>query len=137
MMSWDEATALAREADLPLGAGPCLAPFGAPDSLWTRPSATAIGGVSARLELPLEGHVFVARETAGDWSGEVAGIGICSDGRWVAWETTWDPTGDGFTCDAYGGDAAVVFGPDPFTLAAMALTQDGRALLGWPEPEAS
>ena len=44
------------------------------------------------------------------WDGETAGVIRLKDGRFVAWEAYWGPTGDGFCCDAYGGTADLIFG---------------------------
>lgn len=43
------------------------------------------------------------------WDGECAGIVQLHDGRFVAWESNWGPTGSGFCRDAYGGDADIGF----------------------------
>ena len=45
--------------------------------------------------------------TPDDWDGTCAAIFRLKDGRWVAFETTWGPTGHGFSEDAYGGDANI------------------------------
>ena len=45
----------------------------------------------------------------GVWDGTAAAVVQLKDGRWVAWESSWGPTGDGFNADAYGGDANVFF----------------------------
>lgn len=45
----------------------------------------------------------------GAWTGTAAGIALLKDGRFVAWESTWDATGSGFHEDAYGGDADIAF----------------------------
>jgi len=42
------------------------------------------------------------------WEGEVACICHLKDGRYVVWETSFGPTGDGFSEDAYGGDANII-----------------------------
>ena len=49
-------------------------------------------------------------KTAPGWDGETAGVIRLKDGRFVAWEADWGPTGDGFVCDAYGGTADLIFG---------------------------
>lgn len=46
-----------------------------------------------------------SREDA--WDGECAGVVQLCDGRFISWESSWGPTGSGFSCDAYGGDADV------------------------------
>lgn len=42
-----------------------------------------------------------------DWDGSCGCIVLMQDGRYVTWESSWGPTGDGFSVDAYGGDADV------------------------------
>lgn len=62
------------------------------------------------------------------WDGETCGLVRLNDGRFAAWEASYGPTGDGFNCDAYGGDADIVFG----RTAAAALSgvgEDSRAAL--------
>jgi hypothetical protein len=66
----------------------------------------------------------------GDWDGTVAGIVRLHDGRFVAWETFWGPTGDGFHEDAYGGDADVTFAATLDGAIRWGLTNEGRALCG-------
>lgn len=46
---------------------------------------------------------------ADEWDGSAAGIALLKDGRFIAWESTWGPTGSGFSEDAYGGDADIAF----------------------------
>lgn len=45
-----------------------------------------------------------------DWDGDTAGVVRLKDGRFAGWEADWGPTGNGFSCDAYGGTADIVFG---------------------------
>jgi hypothetical protein len=56
------------------------------------------------------------------------------DGRLVAWETFWGPTGDGFCEDAYGGDAEIWFAHSRHLkkLILTALTDEGREFVGIP-----
>lgn len=44
-----------------------------------------------------------------DWDGETAGIAVLNDGRFIAWEANWYPTGSGFSADAYGGESNIFF----------------------------
>lgn len=74
-----------------------------------------------------EGH------TPGGWDGQQVAVLLLNDGRYVAYETYWDVTGDGFNEDAYGGDADVYFGKDLNNLILTALTDAGRRLCGIPE----
>lgn len=67
-----------------------------------------------------------------DWDGDVAGIARLRDGRFVGWETNWGPTGDGFSEDAYGGDADIYFGASFEAVLWRGLSADGRRLCGYP-----
>lgn len=70
-----------------------------------------------------------------DWDGVEAAVVRLNDGRLAAWESTWGPTGSGFSEDAYGGDAEVWFAPDDALnkLVLQALTDTGRRLCGIPK----
>ena len=48
-------------------------------------------------------------ESGDRWDGDVAGIVLLTDGRYVSWECFYGPTGDGFCRDAYGGEAEIYF----------------------------
>jgi hypothetical protein len=77
-------------------------------------------------------------ETDDEWDGDVAGIALLKDGRFVTWETFYGPTGDGFSEDAYGGDADIIVSSDLHTAVTLGLTDRGRARLGFaddPAPE--
>jgi len=63
-----------------------------------------------------------------DWDGETVGIVRLKDGRIVAWEAVWEPTGNGFSCDAYGGTADIIFGSD-IEHVSRYLSMDAQALL--------
>jgi hypothetical protein len=69
-----------------------------------------------------------------DWDGTEAAVIRLNDGRIVAWESVWGPTGSGFCEDAYGGDAEVWFAkPESLNrLVLQALTDQGRRLCGIP-----
>lgn len=47
--------------------------------------------------------------TGDKWDGETAGVLLLRDGRFAGWEASYGPTGNGFRCDAYGGDADIYF----------------------------
>jgi hypothetical protein len=71
----------------------------------------------------------IAFGTTGDeWDGETAAIVLLKDGRYAAWEASWGPTGNGFVCDAYGGDSDILFAATE-DAAREALTDRGRELL--------
>lgn len=71
--------------------------------------------------------------TGDDWDGKEAAVMRLKDGRFVAYETFWGPTGDGFHEDAYGGDAKLYFSTNLDDLVLTALTDEGRRLCGIPE----
>lgn len=66
-----------------------------------------------------------------DWDGNVAAVLLLRDGRYVSYETFWGPTGDGFSYDAYGGNADIHFASDLATVGRLGLTDEGRRLCGW------
>lgn len=73
-------------------------------------------------------EVIACGRTADDWSGEAVAIVRLRDGRYAAWETWWDATGDGFYVDAYGGDTDIMFACDEAT-ARQHLSERARELL--------
>lgn len=79
------------------------------------------------------GEVLASGETGGGWDGTVAAVFRLKDGRFVAYETWWDPSGDGFSQDAYGGDADLFFGATEDAVVWFGLSRDGRHLCGYPE----
>ena len=78
-------------------------------------------------------EVLYEGETGDTWDGKVAAVFKLRDGRLVAYETFYGPTGDGFHEDAYGGDAELVFASDLRLLVNGALTDEGRRLAGVPQ----
>jgi hypothetical protein len=78
-------------------------------------------------------EVLYEGETGDTWDGKCAAVFKLNDGRLVAYETFYGPTGDGFHEDAYGGDAELVFASDLRLLVNEALTDEGRRLAGVPE----
>lgn len=80
-------------------------------------------------------EVLYQGDTGDDWDGTAVFVAKLKDGRYMAYETSWGPTGDGFSEDAYGGDAEVWFaGPNDLNkLILTALTDHGRRLVGIPE----
>jgi hypothetical protein len=69
-----------------------------------------------------------------DWDGSAAAIVQLKDGRYAAWETWWDCTGSGFSCDAYGGTADIMFALT-VQAATEALSEKARELLQWSSPQ--
>lgn len=80
-------------------------------------------------------EVIGEASTGGEWDGKVAAVLRLNDGRFVAWETFYGPTGDGFIEGAYGGDADLTFASTLDQAVRFGLTDEGRNLLGIPHPE--
>jgi len=78
-------------------------------------------------------EVLHAGHSGFGWDGESAGVARLADGRFVAWDTDWGPTGDGFNADAYGGTADIFFGATADAVIWMGLSATGRKLCGLPE----
>lgn len=76
--------------------------------------------------------IIAAGATPEDWDGTAAAIVRLVDGRYMAWETFWGPTGSGFVDDAYGGDADLWFCATLDEAINFGLTDTGRSLLGLP-----
>jgi len=86
-------------------------------------------------------RVLAVNNTGGDWDGTGAAVVQLRDKRWVAWESSWGPTGCGFSEDAYGGGANVYFSSTLEGAILLGLTPDSRNILGldtenWSDPEA-
>lgn len=66
-----------------------------------------------------------------EWDGKESAIIELMDGRLIGFETYYGPTGDGFSEDAYGGDADVYFAKKE-NLSALVLefTDGARELMG-------
>lgn len=116
---WD-----AREGKYESADGTIAGPFKESDVAWI----IAFGSCMSqdwRARMRAQGR----REFAG-YDGDECGIAQLHDGRFVAWETWWGPTGSGFCCDAYGGDAIVMFGA---TLKAVIphISEKARETLQW------
>lgn len=71
---------------------------------------------------------------ADEYDGAEAFIAELKDGRLVAWQTWWGPTGAGFSEDAYGGEADIWFASKEnlSKLILQALDNQGRDLCGIP-----
>lgn len=76
--------------------------------------------------------VLAYGESERDWDGYSAGIALLYDGRVIGWESSYGPTGSGFCCDAYGGDADIICS---WTIAGahMRISEQRRELLVWPQ----
>jgi hypothetical protein len=51
--------------------------------------------------------IICCEEEYSGYDGTSFGIVKLTDGRYISWETTWGPTGNGFSADAYSGDADI------------------------------
>ncbi|MGH2362651.1 MAG: hypothetical protein ACRDGM_19160 [bacterium] len=99
-----------------------------------RGNVISVDGTStAPFDEPDLDEVLFQGQTEDGWDGFVAAVFRLKDGRIVAYQTFWGPTGDGFNEDAYGGDADVYVGRDLNLLIRSALTDAGRRLAGIPD----
>lgn len=80
-----------------------------PNKGWAGETVSADGASQAHFHRSRVIEVIAYRDTGSDWDGTAIGIVRVNDGRYVGWESVWGPTGSGFYCDAYGGDAVVIF----------------------------
>jgi hypothetical protein len=76
-------------------------------------------------------HYFVTDDR---WDGYEAAVFCLKDGRWVSYESTYGPTGSGFSADAYGGDADVYFAPSYEEIVRWGLTDEARRDMGIEQP---
>lgn len=94
----------------------------------------ALDGCPADDFYPDEVDLILAEYDSGEqWDGDVAAVIKLKDGRWVAWETFYGPTGDGFSADAYGGNADMFMATSLDILLRFGLTEEGRRKLDIPE----
>lgn len=94
-----------------------------------------VGNVKAGPFMPGDVQkILYAGEAGDDWDGTSVAVLALKDGRLVAWETIWGPTGNGFFEDAYGGDAEIWFAHSRHLKALInsALTDAGREIAGLP-----
>jgi hypothetical protein len=93
-----------------------------------------VDNASTKLPEISELQEILYQGSSGDeWDGTAVFVAKINDGRYMAYETFWGPTGDGFSEDAYGGDAEVWFGYNFKKLILQALTDAGRQLVGIPK----
>lgn len=96
------------------------------------------GGASTELPNGFSDLAEIVAQYESDesqWDGDVAAVVRLNDGRYVSWETFWGPTGDGFSEDAYGGEADIHFANDLDTIVRFGLTDEGRRWLNLSLPE--
>jgi hypothetical protein len=77
---------------------------------WTGELISADGASTEDFRKSDVADVLQYAETPPGWDGATAGVIRLKDGRFVAWEADWGPTGNGFSRDAYGGTADLIFG---------------------------
>lgn len=78
--------------------------------------------------------VIAVYESGDQYDGEVAGLVLMEDGRFVAWETVYGPTGHGFSEDAYGGDADIFVAYSFEKILRFAFSDEGRRKLDFEDP---
>lgn len=133
-----DASLSGKDTDIPLSAL-TLKPFGLTPGLggWSDGEVHSIGGAEVTIPLPERedvAKVLYHGDTGDGWDGHEAVVLKLNDGRLMAWETSWGPTGHGFAEDAYGGNAEVWFAPQDRLneLILQALTDRGREMCGLP-----
>lgn len=77
-------------------------------------------------------EVLYQGECGDEWDGVAVAVIRLRDGRLVAWETWYGPTGSGFWPDAYGGDAELLYAKD-LRLLVNELSDSARTLARVPE----
>lgn len=111
---------------------PCVNPLGR--SSWHGRLLSVDGTSAADFADDDVAEVLCAGETnPRDWDGDCAAVFRLADGRFVAYETNWGPTGSGFCEDAYGGNADLFFGATAEAVIYKGLSAEGRRLCGLPE----
>lgn len=73
---------------------------------WTGKIVSADGASTQDFAIDDVARIAHLGETDG-WNGTSAGVVELADGRFVSWESLFEPSGAGFYCDFYGGDADV------------------------------
>ena len=74
-------------------------------------------------------EVVACTSTKGSsWDTKSVAVVRLADGRFVAWETWWAYSGDGFCHDAYGGDTDIIFA-SMAEKAVASLSDQARDLL--------
>ncbi len=127
---WDEAMALrAGVAGAPIEVGEVgEAPWSRCD--WSGQLVSLDGCPAHDFTIDDVAAVLGYGDTGGYWDGEAAGIARLKDGRYIVWESTWGPTGSGFSCDAYGGDADIAFAFSAGR-ALQYLSERSREVIRW------
>ena len=76
-------------------------------------------------------EIIAEEEWGGRWDGYMAGVARLKDGRFIAWDDSYGPTGDGLSRDAYGGDATIYVGETLDTVVRFGLGEEARLRLGF------
>lgn len=87
---------------------------------------------------PLEDveKLIAAGDSDTQWDGQAAAVVQLKDGAFLGWSTWYQPTGDGFNEDAYGGNQSVYVSGSLTELVFRGLDEEGRRLCGYPENRA-
>jgi hypothetical protein len=101
---------------------------------WSGRLVSVDGALTADFTAEDVAEVVASGESGDQWDGTVAAVLRLNDGRFVAYETFYGPTGSGFSEDAYGGDADLHFARSLEEVVRMGLTDDGRELCGLVSP---
>lgn len=95
---------------------------------WTEAWLSADGTEAGPFGEEDVAEVIAAADTGDGWDGYSWALLRLNDGRFAAWESSWGPTGSGFSLDAYGGDAEVWIGSTVDAVLAR-IGEEGRAAL--------
>ena len=113
-----------------------IVPFGVKegDGYW-HGRAISLDGTAATLPVSEAdvAEVLFDYDSGGRWDGDCCAVVRLKDGRLVAWESWWGPTGTGFLEDAYGGDTDIYFATDLRLLVNAALSDAMRRSANVPE----
>lgn len=122
MISPEDAQAVVR--------GMRLEPFSAFGSANWFGSINAIGECSTdEPEISDVVEVVSHCETGDRFEGNSYAVVRLLDGRFLAWETWWGATGDGFFHDAYGGDSDVVVSMSLALICRLGISDEARSAL--------
>lgn len=113
-------------------------PFGVTEgSEYWHGRAISVDGVDKSLPINESdiAEIVYDYDSGHDWDGDCCAVLELKDGRLVAWESNWGPTGSGFSEDAYGGETDIYFAHkgNLSLLVKAALGDDMRRLAGIPE----
>jgi len=109
-----------------------LMPFNrSPGGSWSEGSFVSLDGADVGPVAEADVAEVIYHWNSGDeWDGDEVAVMKLKDGRFIGYEAWWGPTGDGFSEDAYGGDANLYFAKDLDTIERWALGEESRNRLG-------